>query len=158
MLSGVCFQRTSLLAATNQSTGYAVNAHSAFCTDGWRSPMRVLDVTADAHTAAEMQFANATLLQTAMKSLLRSGIAARMRQALMHTLLDQIRIYGGILQAEAAGSRVLMNARATGYKDSSALQRKSLESFHDHLRLQCMLTVDLHPHLFIKCMNRGFEA
>ena len=74
---------------------------------------------------------------------------SKMRQALVHTLLDQIRIYGGILQAEAAGSRVLMNERATGYKDSSALQRKSLESFHDHLRLQCMLTVDLHPHLFI---------
>ncbi len=126
MLSGVCFQRTSLLAAANQSTGYAVNAHSAFCTDGWRSPIRIPDVTVDAHTAAKMQCANATLLQNAMRSLLGSGITARMRQALMHTLLDQIRLYGGRLQAEAAGSRVLVNARATGYKDSNALQRKSL--------------------------------
>ena len=121
MLSRVCFQRTPLLATTNQSTGFAINAHSAFCTDGWRSPIRVLDVTAVAHTAAEMQCANATLLQIAMKSLLRSGITTLMRQALMHTLPDQIRLYGGRLQAEAAGSRVLMNVRATGYQDSNAL-------------------------------------
>ena len=90
--------------------------------------MRVPQSRVNARTAADKQCADATLLQHAVWSLLRSGITARMRQALMSTLVYQIRLYGGRMQAEAVGSRASVNARRTGQDNSNARQSsKELE-------------------------------
>ncbi len=67
--------------------------------------MRVLQVREAALTAADMQCADAILLQLTVQSLLRSGITARMRQALVITLLTQMWWSGGRQQAEVVGSR-----------------------------------------------------
>jgi hypothetical protein len=72
--------------------------------------MRVPHVRGDAPTAVDIQSANATLLQRAVQSLLRNGIMARMRLALVITLLAHKRSCGGRVQAEAAGSRASISA------------------------------------------------
>ncbi len=72
--------------------------------------MLVPHVRGDALTAVDMQCANVTLLQHAVQSLLRNGITARTRTALIITLLAQTQLCGGRLQAEAVGSRALINA------------------------------------------------
>ncbi len=72
--------------------------------------MRIPHVRGDALTAVDMQCANAALLQHAVQSLLRNGLTARTRTALMVTLLAQTQLCGGRLQAEAVGSRASINA------------------------------------------------
>ena len=163
-LSRVFSQKTSLSAATNQSTGCATNAHSAFCTDGWHSPIFVLQNREAALIAADMQCADATLSQLAVWSSLRSGISARMRQALMRTLLDQVRWSGGRLQAEAVGSRASINACVVGQNNSNVYQEsKDLTHLYRlHLR-----PFSLYSHLVLYISEamvasgirtKGFEA
>ncbi len=76
--------------------------------------MHVPQIRGDALTVADMQCANATLLQHAFHRLLRTGISARTRQALVITLLSHISSCGGRLPAEAVGNRAAIIVFAIG--------------------------------------------
>ena len=73
--------------------------------------MRVPQIRGDVLTAADMQCANATLLQHSSQKLLRSGITARTRQALVITLLSHMSVCGGRLSEEAAGNKAAMKKK-----------------------------------------------
>ena len=92
--------------------------------------MHVLTTREAALTAVDMQCANATLSQHAVRSLPRNGIIARMRQALMSILLDQVRWSGGRLQAEAVGKRASVSACRVDQDNSYEMQEsKGVESW-----------------------------
>ena len=83
--------------------------------DGWQYPMYIHSIREAALTAAEVQHADAVLLQHIAQTLSRSEISARTRQAPVSALRNEVRLYGGRLQAETAGSKELINNFETGY-------------------------------------------
>ncbi len=126
--------------------------------------MRVPHFREAALTAADMQCASAILLQHVGQRLLRSGTTARMRQALMITLLSQQQSCGGRLQAEAVASRASINARVVSQNNSNALQESKdlTHLFRLHLR---PLSHYSHLILYVSramvasgMTTRGFEA
>ena len=89
--------------------------------------MHVLEGREAALTAAGMQCANATLLQHFSQKLLRSGITARTRQALVITLLSHMSVCGGRLSEEAAGNKAAMCVYKLGRGNRNVMQQERNE-------------------------------